>query len=74
MKGKFNASISVVGISEPKVQQAILKLLENSRFQNSQMLRMQDDLREDNRLLRQRVSTLEKRIGEIVNLQQPPQA
>lgn len=29
---KFNASISIVGIEEAKVQQAILKLLENSSF------------------------------------------
>lgn len=29
---KFNASISIVGIEETKVQQAILKLLENSSF------------------------------------------
>lgn len=29
---RFNASISIVGIDDPKVQQAVLKLLENSSF------------------------------------------
>ena len=33
----FNSSISVVGITEPKVQQAILKLLENSLNLNERL-------------------------------------
>ena len=34
---KFNSSISTVGIKEPKVQQAILKLLENSLDLNERL-------------------------------------
>ncbi len=45
----FNSSISVVGITEPKVQQAILKLLENSLNLNerlkTQVAALQEQLR-----------------------------
>ena len=46
---KFNSSISTVGIKEPKVQQAILKLLENSLDLNerlkTQVAALQESLR-----------------------------
>lgn len=50
---KFNSSISTVGIIEPKVQQAILKLLENSLFLNRQLTQQIGSLKEQ--LRRQKV-------------------
>jgi len=50
---KFNASISVVGISEPKVQQAIQKLMENVLYLKETFDRKVRDLRVENQQLRQ---------------------
>ena len=66
---KFNASISTLGIKEPKVQQAIMKLLENSLYHNSKLSRVSDNLRDENRLLRQRLSELEAKVSGIINLE-----
>lgn len=49
----FNSSISTVGIKDVKVQQAILKLLENSLHLNKMFLSQINDLKE--RLRRQKV-------------------
>lgn len=49
----FNSSISTVGIKDAKVQQAILKLLENSLHLNKMFLSQINDLKE--RLRRQKV-------------------
>ena len=53
MMSKFNSSISTLGIIDPKVQQAILKLLENSLFLNRQLSRQIGSLKEQ--LRRQKV-------------------
>ena len=50
---RFNSSISTVGISEPKVQQAILKLLENSLDLNERLKAQVAELKEG--LRRQKV-------------------
>lgn len=50
---RFNAAISVVGVSEPKVQQALLKLLENSLYLKETFDRKIRDLRIENQQLRQ---------------------
>lgn len=58
MNRNFNASISVLGIKEPKVQQAILKLLENSLFQKELLGKTSDTLTENIRRLRQQMSNM----------------
>ena len=50
---QFNSSISTVGIKEPKVQQAILKLLENSLNLNERLKKQVASLQES--LRRQKV-------------------
>ena len=56
---KFNSSISTVGIKDPKVQQAILKLLENSLYQRQFIGKVSGDIKEEVRLLKQKLSTLD---------------
>ena len=53
---KFNAAISVVGIKEPKVQKAILLLLENQTFLKETYDRKVRDLRAEVQQLRQMVA------------------
>lgn len=55
---KFNSSISTVGIKEPKVQQAILKLHENSIYQHNRLSKAAGDLKEEIRLLKQSLSNI----------------
>lgn len=57
MSGKrFNAAISVVGIGEPKVQKAILLLLENQSFLKETYDRKVRDLRAEVQQLRQKTA------------------
>lgn len=56
---QFNSSISTVGIKEPKVQQAILKLLENSLYQKERLGKVSGDLQEEIRRLKQKLSTID---------------
>lgn len=53
---RFNAAISVVGIKEPKVQKAILLLLENQTFLKETYDRKMRDLRAEVQQLRQVVA------------------
>lgn len=53
---RFNAAISVVGIKEPKVQKAILLLLENQTFLKETCDRKVRDLRAEVQQLRQMVA------------------
>ena len=62
---KFNSSISTLGIIDPKVQQAILKLLENSLFLNRQLSRQIGSLKEQ--LRRQKVY-FDAKIDELRNV------
>ena len=62
---KFNSSISTLGIIDPKVQQAILKLLENSLFLNRQLSQQIRSLKEE--LRRQKVY-LDAKIDELRNV------
>lgn len=55
---KFNSSVSVVGIQEVKVQQAILKLLENCNALNEQIKVERRHRTEEVRLLKQKISAL----------------
>lgn len=50
---KFNAAISIVGIKEPKVQKAILLLLENQTFLKETYDRKVRDLRAEVQQLKQ---------------------
>ena len=50
---RFNAAISVVGIREPKVQKAILLLLENQTFLKETYDRKARELRAEVQQLRQ---------------------
>ena len=50
---RFNAAISVVGIKEPKVQKAILLLLENQTFLKETYDRKVRELRSEVQQLRQ---------------------
>lgn len=50
---KFNAAISIVGIKEPKVQKAILLLLENQTFLKDTYDRKVRDLRAEVQQLKQ---------------------
>lgn len=50
---KFNAAISIVGIKEPKVQKAILLLLENQTFLKETYDRKFRDLRTEVQQLKQ---------------------
>ena len=50
---RFNAAISVVGIKEPKVQKAILLLLENQTFLTETYDRKVRELRAEVQQLRQ---------------------
>lgn len=50
---KFNAAISTVGMKEPKVQKAILLLLENQTFLKETYDRKVRDLRGEIQQLRQ---------------------
>lgn len=61
---KFNSSISIVGIKEPKVQQAILKLLENSLYQQERLGKTSDKFKEELRRIRQTISTMDFDIDE----------
>ena len=61
---KFNSSISTVGIKEPKVQQAILKLLENSLYQKERLGKVSDNLQEEIRRLKQKLSTIDFEIDD----------
>lgn len=65
MMSKFNSSISTLGIIDPKVQQAILKLLENSLFLNRQLSRQIGSLKEQ--LRRQKVY-FDAKIDELRNV------
>ena len=67
MNRNFNASISVLGIKEPKVQQAILKLLENSLFQKELLGKTSDNLTENIRRLRQQMSNTESHAFAIID-------
>ncbi|MGN0847822.1 MAG: hypothetical protein ACI4RA_10625 [Kiritimatiellia bacterium] len=53
---RFNAAISVVGMKEPKVQKAILLLLENQTFLKDTYDRKVRDLRTEVQQLRQKIS------------------
>jgi hypothetical protein len=53
---QFNSSISTVGIKEPKVQQALLKLLENSLYLNERLDRRISELKNENQQLRQMIA------------------
>ena len=55
MKRKFNASISTVGVKEAKVQQALLKLIENSLYIKEQYERQISDLKMEIQILRQTI-------------------
>ena len=61
---KFNSSISTVGIKEPKVQQAILKLLENSLYQKERLGKVSGAIKEEIRLLKQKLSTIDFEIDD----------
>ncbi len=50
---RFNAAISIIGISEPKVQKAILILLENQTFLKETYDRKVRDLRTEVQQLKQ---------------------
>ncbi len=50
---RFNAAISVVGVKEPKVQKAILLLLENQTFLKETYDRKVRELRAEVQQLRQ---------------------
>lgn len=68
---KFNSSISVLGFTEVKVQQAILKLLENSLYQKELLGKSNDTLTEQIRRLSQKLSTVEKIGWAHVNVRVP---
>lgn len=53
---RFNAAISVVGVKEPKVQKAILLLLENQAFLKETYDRKVRDLRSEVQQLRQMIA------------------
>lgn len=53
---RFNAAISVVGIKEPKVQKAILLLLENQTFLKETYDRKVRELRSEVQQLRQMIA------------------
>lgn len=55
---QFNSSISIVGIKEPKVQQALLKLLENSLYLNERLERKISELKDENQQLRQMIAQI----------------
>ena len=61
---QFNSSISTVGIKEPKVQQAILKLLENSLYQKERLGKVSGAIKEEIRLLKQKLSTIDFEIDD----------
>lgn len=61
---KFNSSISVLGINEVKVQQAILKLLENSLYQKELLGKTSDTLTEQIRRIRQQLATIDFEIDD----------
>ncbi len=52
----FNSSISVVGIADVKVKNAILRLLENSRYLKERLDRKVRDLQNENQQLRQMIA------------------
>ena len=52
----FNSSISVVGIADVKVKNAILRLLENSLYMKERYDRKFRELRMENQQLRQMLS------------------
>jgi len=53
----FNSSISVVGIADVKVKNAILRLLENSLYLKERYDRKIRDLRVENQQLRQMIAS-----------------
>ena len=61
---QFNSSISTIGIKEPKVQQAILKLLENSLYQKERLGVVSGEIKEELRLLKQKLSTIDFEIDD----------
>lgn len=52
----FNSSISVVGIADVKVKNAILRLLENSHYLKERFDRKLRDLQDENQQLRQMIA------------------
>ena len=50
---KYNASISVVGITDAQIQRALLKLVENSNYLKKELLRKEMSLRAEIMELRQ---------------------
>lgn len=56
MNNRFNSTVSIVGIKEPKVQQALLKLLENSLYLKESLERKVSSLRDENQQLRQMIA------------------
>lgn len=52
----FNSSISVVGIADVKVKNAILRLLENSHYLKERLDRKVRDLQNENQQLRQMIA------------------
>lgn len=54
---KFNASVSTIGIQEVKVQQAIMKLLENSVYNREAAIGNRTALEEQIRRISQRLSS-----------------
>lgn len=65
---KFNSSISTVGITDAKVQQAILKLLENSLHLNTLLVREVASIKEQIR--RQKVY-FDSRINDLLSMETP---
>lgn len=55
---QFNSSISIVGIKEPKVQQALLKLLENSLYLNERLEKRISEFKDENQQLRQMIAQI----------------
>lgn len=58
MNNRFNSTVSIVGIKEPKVQQALLKLLENSLYLRESLERKVSSLRDENQQLRQMIAQI----------------
>lgn len=57
MRG-FNSSVSVVGITDIKVQQAVLKLLENCNALKGMLETERRQRSEEVRLLRQKIASI----------------
>lgn len=57
---KYNASISVVGITDAQVQRALMKLAENSEYLKRELLKRENALRAEIMELRQIIAQGEK--------------